>query len=165
MAPRWLGAALLVTWLSGQTGCASSPQAQEQTETKAERVEAILTEAAGADDYVAAERCLHSHRFRHIRILDDRQVVFEGRRDEYWLNVLPVRCPGLRRGSSIAIERVSSGLCKLDSIAPYDWLGSPWYRRWPWPWGAGPKCALGEFQPITELQLEAIKAALTPPKG
>lgn len=165
MSLRWAAGVLLASWLALQAGCASAPAEQAQAQTKAERVEAILTEAAAADDYVAAERCLQSRRYRRIEILDDRHIVFEGRRDEHWLNVLPARCPGLRRGSSVVIERVSGSLCNLDSIAPYDWLGSPWYRRWPWPWGSGPKCALGEFQPVSALQLEAIKAALRPPKG
>ena len=143
-------------------GCASTKQTQQGPAEKQARVEAILTQTSETADYMESERCLNANQYRHIQILDNQHIVFEGRRGQYWLNRLPMRCPGLRRGSTIAIERATtiSSLCRLDSIAVYDWLGSPWYRRWPLPWGSGPKCALGEFQPITELQLGAIKTAL-----
>ena len=161
-----LGAALLLLWLVVSVGCASSQQAQEEAQAKADRVEAILTQAPDDGEYAAAERCLSAHQYRSIRILDDRHIVFEGRRGQHWLNTLPMRCPGLRPGSTVATETRTNinSLCKLDSIAVYDWMDIGWHRRWPWPWGSGPKCALGEFQPITDLQLEAIKAALRPPK-
>lgn len=156
-------AALLLT-VTG--GCASTEQTQQRAADKQARVEAILTQPAEGGDSAEAESCLNANQYRHIQILDDQHIVFEGRRGRYWLNRLPMRCPGLRRGSTIAVERVTtlSSLCKLDSIAVYDWLDWPWYRRWPLPWGSGPKCALGEFQPITEPQLGAIKAALKPRK-
>ena len=157
--------AALILLVSG--GCASTEQAQQNRDDKQASVEAILTEASERADYVETERCLNANQYRHIQILDNQHIVFEGRRGQYWLNRLPMRCPSLRRGSTIAIERVTaiSSLCKLDSIAVYDWFDSPWYRRWPLPWGSGPKCSLGEFQPITELQLGAIKAALRPSKN
>ena len=158
----YLFSTIVALVLATTGGCASTQQTQESSDDKQARVETILAESSERADYVEPERCLNANQYRHIQILDDQHIVFEGRRGQYWLNSLPMRCPGLRRGSTIAIERVStiSSLCKLDSIAVYDWFDWPWYRRWPVPWGSGPKCPLGEFQPITELQLGAIKSAL-----
>lgn len=144
-------------------GCATSPEAEQRAVTKQARIEAILTEPS---DFVETQRCLSSSRFRHIRILDDQHIVFEGRRDEMWVNVLPIRCPGLRRDSVLRIERLSGlNLCKLDSFAVHDWFDLPWYRRRPWRWSGGTMCGLGEFQPVTPLQAEQLESTIDAARG
>jgi len=71
-----------------------------------------------------------------------------------------MRCPGLDRNSVLRMERLSavSSLCRLDSFEVYDWVDWPWYRRWPW--SSGPRCALGELQPVNEVQVQALKDAI-----
>jgi len=144
-------------------GCATSPEVQQRQQTKAERIEAILTEPS---DFKEAERCLSSSQFRDIHILDDQHIVFEGRRDQLWLNTLTMRCPSLRRDSVLRIERLSGlKLCRLDSFSVHDWFEWPWYRRWPWRWASGPKCALGDFQPVTQNQVDQLEAAIKAARG
>jgi hypothetical protein len=140
-------------------GCATTPEQQQRQAEKEASVEAILTEAS---EFSETQRCLRPNEFRDIRILDDQHILFVGRRGKVWLNTLPMRCPGLRRGSTLGIERLSgiSSFCRLDSFAVYDWVDWPWYRRWPWDWGGGPRCALGDFQPVNEVQVNALKEAL-----
>jgi hypothetical protein len=52
----------------------------------------------------------------------------------------------------------------MDSFEVADWFDWPWYRRWPWHWGGGwgvgMRCTLGEFQPVTRAQVDAIEDVL-----
>ena len=150
---------LIAAFLFVLAGCATTQEEQQRQEEKAAAVEAILTEAS---EFSEAQRCLRPNDFRSIRILDDQHIVFEGRHGKMWLNTLPMRCPGLRRGSVLGIERLSgiSSFCRMDSFAIYDWVDWPWYRRWPWDWAGGPRCALGDFQPVNEIQVKALKETL-----
>lgn len=141
------------------SGCATTPEAQQAQEDKTLEIEKILTQSS---EYGEAERCLSPNQYRHVRILDDQHILFEGRRDQQWINTLPMRCPGLRRNSTLVIERFStlSSLCKLDSVGVYDRFDNPWYRRWPWQWTSGPRCGLGEFQPVSKEQVQALENAI-----
>ncbi len=143
------------------TGCASTPEMQAREEAKRQTVASILSEPLDASEYVETRRCLSN--YRHIEILDDRMLVFEGSGKKLWLNELPIRCPGLRRNSTLALRTDSSfgRLCKMDSVAVVDWFGYPWFRRWPWHWANGPRCTLGEFQPVSITQVQAIKQAIS----
>lgn len=154
---RIVSALVLVAVLGG---CTSSPQMQAQEETKRRTVESILTEPLDASEYGETRRCLTN--YRHIEILNDRMLVFEGSAKKLWLNQLPIRCPGLRRNSTLALRTDFSfgRVCKMDSVAVVDWFDSPWYRRWPWHWVGGPRCSLGEFQPVTKAQVQSIKQAI-----
>lgn len=142
--------------------CATTPEARKEAqniaETKARTIEQILSEPLDAEDYGETERCLSQ--VRDIRVLDEQTLVFEGRHKKLWINQLPMRCPGLRRGSILQI-RATSGfqrICKMDTFVASDWFEWPWYRQWPWRWGTGVKCSLGDFQPVTKLQVNAIQA-------
>ena len=146
-------------------GCAASPEAETRREAIQADIAAILAEPIDAAEYGETKRCLTERDYRYFRILDDRHILFEGRRGKLWINTLPMRCHDLRYGHVLAIESFSpSRICDKDQFQVADWFYWPWYRRWPWHWGggwgAGISCWLGEFQPVTESQLAEIEAIL-----
>ena len=103
--------------------------------------------------------------FRSFHALNDRRILFKGRGDRYWMNTLPHRCADLRHGDILVLRRYGgTRMCARDQFSVADWFDWPWYRRWPWRWGSswhtGMTCILGEFQPVTEEQVEEIKAVL-----
>ena len=57
-----------------------------------------------------------------------------------------------------------SRLCDMDTFEVAEWFEWPWYRRWPWrwglDWGMGMRCTLGEFQPVTQSQVDEIEAVI-----
>jgi uncharacterized protein DUF6491 len=157
---RWAGVSLLTAGiLMIFQGCATNPEAARAAEERAQNVDQILTQAS---DYAQAKRCLGPNQYRSIRVLDDQHILFEGRKDQMWVNTLPIRCPGLRRNSTLVIERATGfgSLCKMDSISVYEWFDGPWYSRMPWRWSNSPRCGLGEFQPITPAQLQSLEKAI-----
>ena len=146
-------------------GCAVSPEAEEQRRLMEEEISSILAEPLDEQTYGTAKRCLSDAEYHHLRIIDDRRILFEGRGDRLWLNTLRSRCPDLRHYSVIITRPISpSRMCEMDLFYVSDWFSWPWYRRWPWywgwGWGASASCMLGEFQPVTEDQVERIEEAI-----
>lgn len=145
------------------TSCAVSPETQERRQAVEEKIEAILSVALDAEEYGKTQRCLSDHEYRDFRALDDRRILFEGRRGEFWLNTLRMRCSDLEHATVLRVRSISSigRICEMDTFVAGDWFAWPWYRRWPWHWGtywgSGMTCTLGEFQPVTEAQVKAIE--------
>ena len=136
-------------------GCATSPEVEE-------RRAAILPLKSG--EHGAVKRCLSQNEFRSFRALDDRHILFIGRADRRWLNTLRSRCPDLRYGH-VLVTRPFSGtrICDLDRFEVADWFAWPWYRRWPWTWGTwgtGMACTFGQFQAVSEAQVDEIENLL-----
>lgn len=146
--------------------CAVSPEAEERRRAMEEEIGFILAEPLGEEKYGETRRCLSDHEFQNFSVIDDQRIVFEGRRGKLWLNTLRTRCPDLRFHSVIVVRpTLSMGrMCAMDTFYVSDWFEWPWYRRWPWywgwGWGASATCMLGEFQPVTESQVELIKEAV-----
>ena len=153
---RVSGWAVGLVWLGALLGCAApAPGTDLGAEDEAERsLESILTQPTVFSE---TERCLRSGLVRDIQILDERHLVFVGRRGEYWVNVLPQRCVGLDRLSRLHSEQLTTpgNLCRLDTFAVTDEWVSPWSRS-PRP-APAPRCALGDFQPLTSIQLQLLK--------
>ena len=147
--------------------CAVSPEVAEQRRLMEEEIGFILAEPLDEERYGTTRKCLSDTDYRNFRILDDRRILFEGRRDKLWLNTLRARCPDLRYRSVIVVRpSLSMGrMCAMDTFYVSDWYSWPWYRRWPWHWGWGRgssgTCVLGEFQPVTESQVELIEEAIS----
>ncbi len=140
------------------TGCSTSPEVERKIQAKEARIDAILKTVSPPK---SPQRCLNSNQYHHVRVMDERRIVFEGRRNQYWLNILPVQCPGLQRSDTIRIERLSSvSLCKFDTLYPLEWFSWPWYRRWPWYWNGAPKCTFGAFLPLTPDQVQQLDSTL-----
>lgn len=148
-------------------GCAVSPEQAEQRELIDAEVDAVLSQppiAAGEGD-AEPKRCIREADYRSFQALGDRHLLFEGSRGRLWVNTLAHRCPDLRHGDVLVVRSFSRGrLCDMDSFEVADWFDWPWYRRWPWRWGApwsvGVTCVLGEFQPVTQEQVDAVRALL-----
>lgn len=147
------------------TGCATSPEVERERQAREADIEAILSVQADPEIYGETKNCLADREYDNFRALDDRRVLFEGRRDKLWINTLRFRCPDLRFGDVLRVRSFSwSRICNMDSFQVVDWFDWPWYRRWPWHWGTGwgisSTCTLGSFQPITSDQLAEIEAVL-----
>ena len=145
--------------------CAVSPEAEERRLAIEADIADILSMQLDPAEYGATRRCLSDADYLRFRALDDRHILFESRRDRLWINTLRSRCPDLRHGDVLIVRSFSRlRMCDMDSFEVADWFDWPWYRRWPWHWrtgwGVGMHCMLGEFQPVTRAQVDAIEAVL-----
>jgi len=147
-------------------GCASSPEMAERQRAIDADIDAILSEPLDEDEYGTSNRCLSDNEYHRFHALDDRHILFEGLRGRQWINTLRSRCPDLEYGTILRVRSYSSPgrICARDTFVADEWFTWPWYRRWPWhwgsPWGTGMTCTLGEFQPVTDEQVEAIEEIL-----
>ncbi len=152
----WLG--IVVVFVAG---CAASPEVEDRRKAIEADIDEILSLPLDPAEYGEVKRCLSDMEFRGYRAIDDRHILFEGRRGKLWMNTLRGRCSDLRYGDVLVVRQFSSSrMCDGDQFRVTDWFDSPWYRRWPWQWGTGPICVLGKFQPVTEAQVEEIEARL-----
>lgn len=147
------------------SGCATSPEVESRRQATEADIAEILSAPLDPAEFGETKRCLADQEYRSFRALDDRRVVFEGRRGKLWINTLRSRCPDLRHGDILIMRRFSgSRMCDMDRFEVADWFSLPWYRRLPWywggRWGTGVSCALGKFQPVTAAQVEEIEAVL-----
>lgn len=147
--------------------CAVSPEAEQRRQLMEDEIAAILAEPLDEERYGKTKRCLSEAEYRNLRIIDDRRILFYGSRNRLWLNTLRNRCPDLRFNHVIVVRPTISPrrMCEMDSFYVTDWFSWPWYRRWPWYWGwgfgASAMCSLGEFQPVTDKQVELIEEAIS----
>lgn len=146
-------------------GCAVSPEAEARRLAIEADIADILSMRPDPAEYGDTTRCLSDNQYRSFRALDDRHILFEGRRDRMWINTLRARCPDLRHGDILIVRQFSGRrMCDTDLFEVADWFDWPWYRRWPWRWGGGwgvgVSCTLGEFQPVTKAQVDAIEGVL-----
>jgi len=146
-------------------GCATSPEVEARRQAIEADIAEILSAPLDPAEFGETRRCLSDREYRSFRALDDRRIVFEGRRGRLWINTLRSRCPDLRHGDVLVMNRYSSSrICDKDRFEVADWFAWPWYRRWPWywgnRWGTGMACALGKFQPVSAAQIREIEAVL-----
>lgn len=149
-----LAAALLLA------GCAASPERAEQQARQQEAIDDILSQPLDEEEYGKPRRCISERAYHDFEPLGDRYVVFKGLGGKLWLNELRGRCPGLERGRTLVFKTQGFQICELDRFYVSDWFIWERYQRWPWEWTSGIPCTLGEFRPITEEQLEAMRATL-----
>ncbi len=147
------------------SGCATSPEVESQQKAKQADIAEILSQPLDPAEFGETKRCLSEMEFHSFRALDDKHILFNGRRNKQWINTLPWPCPDLRFGNVLQLRSFSgSRMCEMDKFLVADWFDYPWYRRWPWhwggSWGTGPHCSLGKFQPVTKEQLAEIEAIL-----
>ncbi len=146
------------------TGCATSPEVENRRKAMEADIDEILSYQLDPAEFGETKRCLSDHKYRNFRPLGDRHLLFVGRCDELWVNVLRSRCHDLRFGDVLVVRSFSGRrMCDMDRFQVAEWFDWPWYRRWPWHWGGwgtGARCALGKFQPVTQAQVTEIEAAL-----
>lgn len=138
---------ILVPCLLTLAACAGS------SANRAPEIAAALEQLQSREDYARTERCLSTHQYRSVEVLDENHLLFTGTsRDRLWLNKLRSRCPGLRRNDTLAFELRNNRLCNLDTATVVDRFLF-WERT-------GPTCSLGEFQQLTPGQAELLREAL-----
>lgn len=77
-------------------------------------IEAILANPLGNTAYVNESRCIPGGGFGNVEVVDDRNLVFEGRRGTLWWNRLRQRCLGLHSNMRLTMERRSWRFCARD---------------------------------------------------
>lgn len=113
--------------------------------------EEILANPLDDSAYVDDVRCLATGRYRQVDIVSDRILVFRGRGGRAWINLLPRRCPGLRRDMVLAIQVRGARACSRDQFRGMPRLS---------PDAATGFCSLGVFHRVEADNLDAIRRAL-----
>jgi hypothetical protein len=96
--------------------------------------------------------CVTLNRIDDIEILDDRNIVFQMRGNDHYLNILPYTCNGLGPGDTIMFRTSLNEVCEVDVITVADDIG-PGLR-------AGVSCGLGRFHPTTEDEIGKLRDLL-----
>jgi hypothetical protein len=100
-----------------------------------------------------AELCVSLSGIRNTRIVDDQTIIFYMRGGSIYINRLPRRCNGLKRGDGYSYATSLTRLCNTDIIRVLQRFG-----------GAIPRpttsCGLGFFQPTTA---EAVDLLINEP--
>ncbi len=112
----------------------------------------ITSTTMDKEDYVDVTKCISRIKIRNVEVLDEKHVVFQTGRNQYYLVQMEQRCPGLYRGSKISYETNGSSVCTRDSIRAVIEFGSS--AR------LGPFCRIPSFQEITREQLLLITDTL-----
>lgn len=136
-------------------GCATSPEDERRRLDMEADIDDILTYELDPAEYGEPKTCLSAHEYRSFRPLGNRHLLFEGRNDKQWVNVLRGRCPGLHKDSKFIMRpNVSNRVCDKDQFDIADHI-DPYTLS-----GKGPTCVLGEFKPVTAAQVEEIENRL-----
>lgn len=104
-----------------------------------------------ADEIIdrAPERCIVLNRVDDSEVIDDRTLIFHMRDGGIYLNHLSRECPGLKREERFMYSPTNNRLCDIDTVTVLEQGGFGMTR--------GFTCMLGQFHPITELELAELK--------
>ena len=148
---KGLAAALLAVALAA---CASDPaQTAAEQQQVAEQIDTILTQPLGDEEYGGGVRCLSTHLYDSVEVLDTRHVLFKGRGERLWVNTLRNTCVGLRKRDVLQFDVRGSQICNLDTFTAVSNAFFGWQRT-------SATCSLGDFSPVTAEQVAMIEAAL-----
>ena len=90
---------LLAFWFASATSFADPVDAPESAHADVDaQVDFILDNPLPESDYHSSDRCINSDSYRRVEVLDDRHLLFLGRRGVVWLNQLRYACAGLGGG-------------------------------------------------------------------
>lgn len=141
-------------------GCATSPEAAARRAAAEADIDEIMSYELDPDEYGTVEKCLADHQYDDFRPLGDRHILFEGRRDKMWINVLRGRCSDLRHSDVLVVRQyLGRRMCDMDRFRVAD-LFDFTARGRPSDWGTGTTCVLGKFHPVTEAQVAEIESVL-----
>ncbi len=136
-------------------GCATSPEEELKQQEMEADIDEILSYELDPLEYGEAKDCLSDTEYRSYRALGNRHLLFKGRQGKLWVNVLRGRCFGLDDNSVFVIKPGQAGrLCDMDRFNALN-PPEPLSRA-----DTAPTCALGEFRPVTEAQVEEIENRL-----
>ena len=136
-------------------GCATSPEDERRRQDMEADIDEILGYELDEAEYGRPKNCLSTREYRSFRPLGDRHLLFEGRKDKLWVNMLRGRCLGLEEDSKFIMRQNMSGqVCDKDLFEVmdrFDPISSA---------GKGPTCVLGEFRPVSKGQVAEIEDRL-----
>lgn len=136
-------------------GCATSPEDEQRRKDMEADIDDILTYELDPLEYGEPGKCLSESQFRSYRALGNRHLLFWGRQDKQWVNVLRGRCTDLRDTSVFVMKPSAAGrLCANDRFQVVDHFDSMANMN------MAPVCVLGEFKPVTEAQVKEIENRL-----
>ena len=153
MVSGTFGQCAIVATLLALTACASSPvDVQRRVDMEAD-IDEIMSYELDETEFGAPKNCLSKHEYRSLRALGDRHILFEGRNDKQWVNVLRGRCAGLRENSTFIMKPAMSGrTCDKDRFDVVEQSASFVTQ--------GSMCLLGQFKPVSEGQLQELEKRL-----
>lgn len=99
---------------------------------------------------VKGERCIDLARVDDTEIIDGKRILFKMVGKQMYLNELPRNCPGLRPNEPYLVRTSIDRLCDLDLITMLNRTGFGFTR--------GASCGLGTFEPVTQAQVDMVKA-------
>jgi hypothetical protein len=150
-----LATCAIVATLLALAGCATSPEDEQRRKDMEADVDEILSYELDPLEYGEPGKCLFDSEYRSYGALGDRHLLFRGRQEKLWVNVLRGRCPNLNEHSVFIMKpNMASRLCDGDRFEATDRLGSLSSI------GALPQCVLGEFRPVTEAQVKEVENRL-----
>ena len=134
-------------------GAASSEKAEQGEGAPEAQItaEEILANPLGDEAYQQSARCLSSGKYRRVEIMNNQVLIFHGRGDQKWLNILPNRCHGLQGDMVPQFEKRGMRLCERDQFS-----GQPRFRLD----APSMPCSLGRFHATTSDGITAIRDAL-----
>lgn len=112
---------------------------------------AILSGELTDEGYAEDQLCVHPRDLDSIEVLNDRLVLFHGRRGKVWLNQLASQCLGLTPDMALDLRSYGGSFCRLDRFR-----GTP---RFDAALHLTAECRLGAFEPIAEPHAEALRTA------
>jgi len=95
------------------------------------------------------ERCIQLDRVSRTEVIDDRTLIFHMRSGQIYLNYLERECPRLASEERFMYSPTGNRLCDIDTITVLE--------RWGFGLTRGFTCGLGEFHPISEVELADLK--------
>ena len=113
--------------------------------------EEILANPLDDDAYQQSSRCLSTGMYRRVEVMNNQVLIFHGRGEERWLNILPNRCLGLQPDMILTFETRGMRLCERDQFS-----GSPRFG----PDTPSIPCSLGKFHGMPKENISAIRDAL-----
>lgn len=154
--------AFLVVVLVGVFGVAAQGEEVPEPEAKAEEQDAtpapppidldeILNNPLSESEYREQKKCVRIRDVDDIEVLDETLVLFHGRRGELWLNQLLSQCYGLDEDMILRVHAYAGTFCRLDRAR-----GIPRFGRV----AITAECRLGDFEPVDEVQVEALRVAV-----
>ena len=145
----------VATCLLAFAGCATSPEDERRRLDMEADIDEILGYELDEAEYGKPRDCLSVHEYRNFRPLGDRHLLFEGRKDRQWVNVLRGRCLGLEEDSRFIMRQNMSGRAcdkdRFEIMDPFDPVSSG---------GMGRTCILGTFKPVSKGQVAEIEDRL-----
>ena len=152
MRPRRFATGTIVAALLAFAACATSPEEQQRRQDMEADIDEIVSYELDKTEVGEQRNCLSENKYRNIRPLGDRHLLFEGRNDKQWINVLRGRCLGIDDDSILIMKlSMSRRVCDKDQFEVANRIGMGM---------GGPTCVLGNFKPAVKAQVQEIEKRL-----